>query len=38
MKPPRFHFGLPLRAAGIWANLEATASPTWSAPGSTWRS
>ena len=22
MKPPRFHFGLPLRAAGIWANLE----------------
>jgi 4-hydroxy-3-polyprenylbenzoate decarboxylase len=23
MKPPRFHFGLPLRAAGIWANLEA---------------
>jgi 4-hydroxy-3-polyprenylbenzoate decarboxylase len=23
MKPPRFHFGLPLRAAGIWANLES---------------
>src|SRR6202012_982328 len=23
MKPPRFHFGLPLRAAGIWANLDA---------------
>jgi UbiD family decarboxylase len=23
MKPPRFHFGLPLRAASIWANLEA---------------
>jgi UbiD family decarboxylase len=23
MKPPRFHFGLPFRAAGIWANLEA---------------
>jgi len=23
MKPPRFHFGLPLRAAGIWNNLEA---------------
>jgi 4-hydroxy-3-polyprenylbenzoate decarboxylase len=23
MKPPRFHFGLPLRAATIWANLEA---------------
>jgi UbiD family decarboxylase len=23
MKPPRFHFGLPLRAAGIWGNLEA---------------
>jgi 4-hydroxy-3-polyprenylbenzoate decarboxylase len=22
MKPPRFHFGLPFRAAGIWANLE----------------
>ena len=22
MKPPRFHFGLPLRAASIWANLE----------------
>jgi UbiD family decarboxylase len=22
MKPPRFHFGLPLRAAGIWADLE----------------
>jgi 4-hydroxy-3-polyprenylbenzoate decarboxylase len=21
MKPPRFHFGLPLRAAGIWSNL-----------------
>jgi UbiD family decarboxylase len=23
MKPPRFHFGLPLRAATIWANLDA---------------
>ena len=23
LKPPRFHFGLPLRAAGIWSNLEA---------------
>jgi 4-hydroxy-3-polyprenylbenzoate decarboxylase len=23
MKPPRFHFGLPLRAAGIWTNLES---------------
>jgi 4-hydroxy-3-polyprenylbenzoate decarboxylase len=23
LKPPRFHFGLPFRAAGIWANLEA---------------
>jgi UbiD family decarboxylase len=23
MKPPRFHFGLPFRAAGIWANLES---------------
>ena len=23
MKPPRFHFGLPFRAAGIWSNLEA---------------
>ena len=23
MKPPRFHFGLPLRAAGIWSNLDA---------------
>jgi UbiD family decarboxylase len=22
MKPPRFHFGLPLRAANIWSNLE----------------
>jgi UbiD family decarboxylase len=22
LKPPRFHFGLPLRAAGIWSNLE----------------
>jgi len=22
MKPPRFHFGLPLRAAAIWSNLE----------------
>jgi 4-hydroxy-3-polyprenylbenzoate decarboxylase len=21
LKPPRFHFGLPLRAAGIWSNL-----------------
>jgi 4-hydroxy-3-polyprenylbenzoate decarboxylase len=24
MKPPRFHFGLPFRAAGIWENLEAS--------------
>lgn len=23
MKPPRFHFGLPLRAATLWSNLEA---------------
>jgi UbiD family decarboxylase len=23
MKPPRFHFGLPFRAAGIWTNLES---------------
>ena len=23
MKPPRFHFGLPLRAASIWSNLES---------------
>lgn len=23
LKPPRFHFGLPFRAAGIWQNLEA---------------
>jgi UbiD family decarboxylase len=23
MKPPRFHFGLPLRAASIWTNLES---------------
>ncbi len=23
MKPPRFHFGLPLRAATIWSNLQA---------------
>lgn len=23
MKPPRFHFGLPFRAAGIWSQLEA---------------
>ena len=23
MKPPRFHFGLPLRAAGIWTDLES---------------
>jgi UbiD family decarboxylase len=22
MKPPRFHFGLPFRAAGIWSDLE----------------
>ena len=22
MKPPRFHFGLPFRAAAIWSNLE----------------
>jgi UbiD family decarboxylase len=24
MKPPRFHFGLPFRAAGIWSNLESS--------------
>jgi len=24
MKPPRFHFGLPFRAATIWSNLEAS--------------
>jgi 3-polyprenyl-4-hydroxybenzoate decarboxylase len=23
MKPPKFHLDLPLRAAGIWGNLEA---------------
>src|SRR6202012_3403812 len=23
MKPPRFHFGLPFRAATIWSNLDA---------------
>jgi 4-hydroxy-3-polyprenylbenzoate decarboxylase len=23
LKPPRFHFGIPLRAASIWSNLEA---------------
>ena len=23
MKPPRFHFGLPFRAASIWGDLEA---------------
>jgi len=23
LKPPRFHFGLPFRAASIWSNLEA---------------
>ena len=23
MKPPRFHFGLPFRAATIWQNLDA---------------
>ncbi len=23
MKPPRFHFGLPVRGAGIWSDLEA---------------
>jgi 4-hydroxy-3-polyprenylbenzoate decarboxylase len=23
MKPPRFHFGLPFRAASIWSNLQA---------------
>jgi UbiD family decarboxylase len=23
LKPPRFHFGLPFRAAGIWSDLEA---------------
>lgn len=23
LKPPRFHFGIPFRAASIWANLEA---------------
>jgi 4-hydroxy-3-polyprenylbenzoate decarboxylase len=24
MKPPRFHFGLPLRAASMWSQLEAS--------------
>ena len=24
LKPPRFHFGLPFRAATIWSNLEAS--------------
>ena len=24
MKPPRFHFGLPLRAASLWSQLEAS--------------
>ena len=24
MKPPRFHFGLPFRAATIWSNLESS--------------
>jgi len=24
MKPPRFHFGLPFRAASIWSNLETS--------------
>ena len=24
MKPPRFHFGLPIRAATIWSNLSAS--------------
>jgi UbiD family decarboxylase len=24
MKPPRFHFGLPFRAASIWSNLESS--------------
>ena len=23
MKPPRFHFGLPFRAASIWSNLDS---------------
>jgi 4-hydroxy-3-polyprenylbenzoate decarboxylase len=23
MKPPRFHFGLPFKGAGVWSNLEA---------------
>ena len=23
LKPPRFHFGIPLRAAGMWTNLDA---------------
>jgi UbiD family decarboxylase len=24
MKPPRFHFGLPFRAASMWSNMEAS--------------
>ena len=24
MKPPRFHFGLPFRAASIWRELESS--------------
>src|SRR5829696_6518871 len=27
MKPPRFHFGLPFRSAGIWSNLEMAGVP-----------
>jgi UbiD family decarboxylase len=38
MKPPRFHFGLPLRAASIWSQLEMAGVATWWACGSTWRS
>ena len=38
MKPPRFHFGLPFRAATSGRIWRRRASPTWSARGSTSRS
>ena len=38
LKPPRFHFGLPLRAATSGAISKPQASPTSSVPGSTYRS
>jgi 4-hydroxy-3-polyprenylbenzoate decarboxylase len=34
VKPPRFHFGLPLRAAAIWSDLER-ATPNISPPAAT---